>query len=78
MACTSELPGALLPYPLAEADVPTHWGSFDIEKMGHFYFFGGLFALLFRLASFRVLGVLAGPAGLGGAPGGSRAACSPC
>ncbi len=48
----SELQGALLPYPLTQADVPTHWGSFDIEKLGHFYFFGGLFALLFALQAF--------------------------
>jgi hypothetical protein len=45
----AELQGALLPYPLAQAELPTHWGSFDVEKMGHFYFFGGLFALLFGL-----------------------------
>ncbi len=46
------LQGALLPYPLVEADLPTHWGSFDVEKIGHFYFFGGLFALLFAWQAF--------------------------
>jgi len=42
-----DLHAALLPYPLAQAELPTLWGSFHVEKMGHFYFFGGLFALLF-------------------------------
>jgi hypothetical protein len=44
-----ELQAAVLPYPLAGAELPTHWGSTDVDKMGHFYFFGGLFALLFAL-----------------------------
>lgn len=44
-----QLQGAFLPYPLAMAELPIHWGSFDVEKMGHFYFFGGLFAVLFAL-----------------------------
>jgi len=43
---------ALLPYPIAEAELPTGWGSFHFEKIGHFYFFGGLFALLFALQAF--------------------------
>jgi hypothetical protein len=41
------LHAALLPYPLVEAELPTHWGSIAVEKMGSFYFFGGVFALLF-------------------------------
>ena len=44
-----QLQGAFLPYPLVEAQLPTHWGSTNLEKMGHFYFFGGLFAVLFAL-----------------------------
>jgi hypothetical protein len=48
----TELQGAFLPYPLAQAELPTHWGSFAVERMGHFYFFGGLFALLFALQAF--------------------------
>jgi hypothetical protein len=44
-----ELHGALLPYPLAQTEFATPWGSFHVEKMGHFYFFGGLFALLFAV-----------------------------
>jgi hypothetical protein len=44
-----DLFGALLPYPLAQTGFPTPWGSVHVEKMGHFYFFGGLFALLFAL-----------------------------
>jgi hypothetical protein len=44
-----QLQGALLPYPLAQAQLPTGWGSFDLEKMGQFYFFGGLFAFLFAM-----------------------------
>ena len=44
-----ELPGALLPYPIVETGLPTKWGSDHVEKMGHFYFFGGVFALLFAL-----------------------------
>jgi hypothetical protein len=47
-----ELHAALLPYPFAHAELPTHWGSSDAEKMGHFYFFGGLFAALFALQAF--------------------------
>jgi hypothetical protein len=43
------LTAALVPYPLAQAELPTHWGTFHVEKMGHFYYFGGLFALLFLL-----------------------------
>jgi hypothetical protein len=43
------LHGALLPYPVAKTGLPTYWGSTDIEKMGHFYFLGGLFAALFAL-----------------------------
>jgi hypothetical protein len=46
------LHGALLPYPLVETGLPTSWGSFDVEKMGHFYFFGGIFALLFAFQAF--------------------------
>jgi hypothetical protein len=42
-----QLHGALLPYPLGQAHLPIRWGSVDAEKMGHFYFFGGLFAVLF-------------------------------
>src|SRR5262249_4970859 len=44
-----ELHGALLPYPIARPGFPTPWGSFHTEKLGHFYFFGGLFAALFAL-----------------------------
>src|SRR4029079_6434414 len=44
-----QLQGALLPYPLAQAELPTGWGSFDLEKMGQFYSFSGLFALLFAI-----------------------------
>jgi hypothetical protein len=44
-----DLHGALLPYPLAATGFPTPWGSFHVEKMGHFYFFGGLFAAVFAL-----------------------------
>ncbi len=47
-----DLPAALLPYPLVEAGLPTHWGSLYVEKMGHFYFFGGLFALLFAVQAY--------------------------
>ncbi len=43
------LHGALLPYPLAEAGFPTPWGSSHVEKMGQFFFFGGVFAALFAL-----------------------------
>jgi hypothetical protein len=44
-----DLHGALLPYPLAQTGFPTPWGSFHVEKWGHFYFFGGVFALLFAV-----------------------------
>jgi hypothetical protein len=44
-----DLHGAVLPYPFAQTGFPTPWGSFHVEKMGHFYFFGGLFAVLFAL-----------------------------
>src|SRR5262249_24938197 len=47
-----ELHAALLPYPFAHAELPTHWGSSHVEKIGHFYFFGGLFAALFALQAF--------------------------
>jgi hypothetical protein len=47
-----ELHAALLPYPFAHAELPTHWGSSHVEKMGHFYFFGGLFAALFAVQAF--------------------------
>jgi hypothetical protein len=47
--CYDELAAAVLPYPLVEAGLPTNWGSLHVEQMGHFYFFGGLFALLFAL-----------------------------
>ncbi len=47
-----ELHAALLPYPLAQAELPTGWGSFHVEKLGHFYFFGGLFVFLFAVQAF--------------------------
>src|SRR6516162_2221383 len=47
-----KLHASLLPYPLAHAELPTHWGSSHVEKMGHFFFFGGLFAALFALQAF--------------------------
>ena len=43
------LAGAVLPYPLVEAALPVPWGNRNVEKMGQFYFFGGLFAVLFTL-----------------------------
>ena len=43
------LQGSVLPYPLVEAALPTGWGTFHFERMGHFYFFGGVFALLFAV-----------------------------
>jgi hypothetical protein len=43
------LPSVVLPYPLAETQFPTPWGSYHAEKLGEFFFFGGLFALLFAL-----------------------------
>jgi len=36
----------LLPYPLVEAYHPNFWGSTDVQYMGHFYYFGTLFAVL--------------------------------
>jgi hypothetical protein len=42
------LAGAVSPYPY-EAGFATDWGSFHHEKLGHFYFFGGVFAVLFAL-----------------------------
>jgi len=43
------LPAAYLPFPMARAELPTNWGSHHIERMGHFYYFGGLLALLFTV-----------------------------
>lgn len=44
-----QLAGAALPYPLAQAELPTRWGTEHADKMGHFYFFGGVFGILFAL-----------------------------
>lgn len=47
----------LLPYPLARAQHPNHWGSSDIQYMGHFYYFGTVMA---ALCVANVLGLLTG------------------
>ena len=36
----------LLPYPLVWAPHPNSWGSTEVQYMGHFYYFGTLFAVL--------------------------------
>jgi hypothetical protein len=43
---TSQWIAALLPYPLAQVAHPMGWGSTDAQLMGHFVYFGTIFALL--------------------------------
>ena len=73
------LHAALLPYPLAEAELPTHWGKRPIsKKTGHFYFFGGLFAALFAAQAVGFWICFPNRCRPGHARGGSRAVSSRC
>lgn len=50
------LPSILFPYPLTQAAHPMGWGSTGTDYMGHFAFFGGLFAALLLLQAFALVG----------------------
>ena len=66
------LPGFVLPYPFVETSLPFPMGDEHLEYMGHFYFFGGVLALLFM---FQVAGPLFPAFHIHRAPGCPRMLC---
>jgi hypothetical protein len=52
---TSQWIAALLPYPLVKVAHPMGWGSTDVQYMGHFIYFGTVFAILFAVGALLIL-----------------------
>jgi hypothetical protein len=52
---TREWIAALLPFPLVKVAHPMGWGSTDLQYMGHFVYFGSVFAILFVIALLAVV-----------------------